>query len=879
MSQGHVQELQAQRCACAQHKLGPAESFTLPGAERHYPPDLELEPFHLELDLALDLESAQAEGTVLHHLRARRAGARRLELQAEALLDLAVDDADGAALDWDYDGRRIALCWRAGWAEGEERRLRLRYRVQEPTAGLYFSRPSEAYPNQPWFAATDHETERARHWLPCVDLPNARTSLDLRLTAPQAYRILANGALQSQEAHADGRHTAHWRLEQPCPSYLICFAVGDFVTLEDGEVDGIPVAYHGCPPFTAEHLRRSFGRTPAMLAWMTARLGLAYPFPKYHQIALPGIGGAMENISLVTWDDKFLLDETLALEFTRTCDEVNLHEMAHSYFGDAVVCRDFAHAWLKESWAVYLEQVWFEETVGEDERAYQFWRDAQAYIEEADGRYQRPIVTREFNSSWQMYDRHLYPGGACRLHTLRMELGDEAFWEGVRRYLRRYQGQVVETDDFRRVMEEVSGRSLGRFFDQWFFSPGYPAIKLSFSHDAAKGEGRFTVEQTQADPKTGAGVFHLRTELGWVLDGRLERRPLTLDQARQTLVVPMPKPPEQVRFDPRGLVLHKLDADVGTPLLRRQLTGAEDVTGRIQAGLALAAKGERAGIAAIGDACRAEPFWGVRVEWMQALGRAGVEAAMEVLAERALTEEDPRVLAPLLRAAGRYRDPLILEAVQARLEKGDLPYHARAAALETLGAMREEAPLALLLEAAEREGFGGIVQAGAFRALAASRLPEALTALEDSVGYGACSNRSRPAAVAALAELGHLQERGTRERIVNSLVHLLRDPHQQVAWAAARGLGTLEAADALGALAAFGAPRCRQEQVAVDRISAGIRAAAAARPGGPGEDRDHLREQLRKLADRVERLEAQLKLRADAVEPDAAASDASHASA
>lgn len=868
----------SQRCACAQHKLGAAESFTLPGAERHYPPDLELEPFHLELDLRLDLEAAAAEGQVLHHLRARAAGARRLELQAVALADLVVEDldrdGDGGGLDWEYDGRRIALSWRAGWAEGEERRLAIRYRVLEPTAGLYFSRPSEAYPNQPWFAATDHETERARHWLPCVDLPNARTSLDLRLTAAQAFRILANGRLESLEAHADGSHTARWRLEQPCPSYLICFAVGDFVSVEDGEVDGVPVAYHTCPPFTAEDLRRSFDRTPAMLAWMTGRLGLPYPFPKYHQIALPGIGGAMENISLVTWDDKFLLDETLALEWTRTCDEVNLHEMAHSYFGDAVVCRDFAHAWLKESWAVYMEQVWFEETVGEDERAYQYWRDAAAYLEEADGRYQRPIVTREFNSSWQMYDRHLYPGGACRLHTLRKELGDETFWEGVRRYLRRYQGQVVETDDFRRVMEEVSGRSLGRFFDQWFLSPGYPAVTMRFKHDAAKGQGTVTLEQTQADARTGAGAFHLRTELGWVVGGQLHLWPVTLDQARQTVLIPLPQAPEQLRFDPRGLVLHKLDAAIGTPLLRRQLTEAGDVIGRIQAGAALAAKGEREGIAAIGAACATEPFWGVRVEWMQALGKAGVEAAMEVLAERVLVEADPRVLAPLLRAAGRYRDPLILEAVQARLERGDLPYHARAAALETLGAMREEAPLPLLLDAAAREGFGGLVQAGAFRALAASRLPEALTALEEYVGYGACSNRSRPAAVSALAELGRLQERAARERIVDSLVQLLRDPHEPVAWAAARGLGAMEADAALGALAAFGAPRSRQEQVAVDRICAGIRAAAAARPGGASDDLDRLREQLRKLADRVERLEAELRVKGAEAGGDAAGSAA-----
>ena len=74
-----------------------------------------------------------------------------------------------------------------------------------------------------------------------------------------------------------------------------------------------------------------------MMRWMTQKLGGAFPFPKYYQVALPGIGGAMENISLVTWDDQFLADELLAGEWGRLVDQINVHEMAHSWFGDHVV--------------------------------------------------------------------------------------------------------------------------------------------------------------------------------------------------------------------------------------------------------------------------------------------------------------------------------------------------------------------------------------------------------------------------------------------------------------------------------------------------------------------------------------------------------------
>ena len=114
-----------------------------------------------------------------------------------------------------------------------------------------------------------------------------------------------------------------------------------------------------------------------------------------------------------------------------------------------------------------------------DELAYRLHEQLIAYQAEADGHYARPIVTRTFDSSWDMFDRHLYPGGSVRLHMLRKRLGDDDFWAGVTRYLERHGGGVAETDDFRRALEETSGQTLTRFFDQWLHSPGYPKLKVA----------------------------------------------------------------------------------------------------------------------------------------------------------------------------------------------------------------------------------------------------------------------------------------------------------------------------------------------------------------------------------------------------------------
>ncbi|MCA9697800.1 MAG: hypothetical protein KC431_09775, partial [Myxococcales bacterium] len=353
------------------HAQGRAGDFSLPGAEAHYPPDLQIEPVHLDIDLRIDIDGRRADGTVTHTLRWRTAGADSLELHAVDMRDVDVCDPDGPegdepSIEWRYDGKVIRVRWREGGALDETRRLQIRYRVVEPVTGLFFSGSEvygDAWPDAPRFAATDNETERARHWLPTIDLPSVRPTLAFHLRAEEKLTILANGLCVGEDVHGDGSKTAHWRLDQPCPAYLTCFAIGDFVRLDDGDCEGIELAYFCSREHGQGHLSRSFGGTAEIMRWMTGRLG-PFPYPKYYQFALPHFGGAMENISLVSWDDQFLLDETLAGEWGRLVDQVNVHEMAHSWFGDLVVCRDYAHAWLKESWATYMEVCWFEDMLG-----------------------------------------------------------------------------------------------------------------------------------------------------------------------------------------------------------------------------------------------------------------------------------------------------------------------------------------------------------------------------------------------------------------------------------------------------------------------------------------------------------------------------------
>jgi aminopeptidase N len=125
-------------------------------------------------------------------------------------------------------------------------------------------------------------------------------------------------------------------------------------------------------------------------------------------------------------------------------DSVNIHEMAHTYFGDLVVMRHFEHVWLKgklrnhghehdmlnlrygclsESWATYIQALWLEDHSSHEEYRFEIINDGERYIGEC-ASYMRPIVCRVYNSSWEMFDMHTYPGECCVVWLLTFEEAD-----------------------------------------------------------------------------------------------------------------------------------------------------------------------------------------------------------------------------------------------------------------------------------------------------------------------------------------------------------------------------------------------------------------------------------------------------------------------
>ena len=114
----------------------------------------------------------------------------------------------------------------------------------------------------------------------------------------------------------------------------------------------------------------------------------------------------------------------------------------------------------------------------------------------------------------QVLNRLVYEKGGWVLHMLRGRLGTETFWAGIREYYRRHRDGNVSTDDFRRVMEEVSGQDLAGFFQPWLKRPGSPEINGTWRY--RPDDHKIELELKQVQP---GEPYRLPLEIGITVEG------------------------------------------------------------------------------------------------------------------------------------------------------------------------------------------------------------------------------------------------------------------------------------------------------------------------------------------------------------------------
>lgn len=310
------------------------------------------------------------------------------------------------------------------------------------------------------FAAA--EPNGAKGIFPCNDHPSDKALFTFSITAPATMTAAANGVLVGQEP--DGA-SMRWRFEQaqPMATYLVQLAVGDYDVIDGGTVDDVTIR-HVVVRNLDEAARQRLDITNDQLAFFEQLFG-NYPFATYGLLiadAPPSF--ALETQTLTLMPASWLADDPAFF------DIVAAHELAHSWFGDAVSPQRWSDIWLNEGFATYAEWMWTDHAGYEtlDHLAQEAHAQAPEWRDEF-GKVADPAATNLFGPNE-------YDGAALVLHALRLTIGDEAFFAVLRQWFERYNGQSVTTDQFEALAAEVSKTDLSGFFAAWVHSTIVPPL-------------------------------------------------------------------------------------------------------------------------------------------------------------------------------------------------------------------------------------------------------------------------------------------------------------------------------------------------------------------------------------------------------------------
>jgi aminopeptidase N len=303
-------------------------------------------------------------------------------------------------------------------------------------------------------AWTMQEPYGAFTWYAVNDQPSDKALYDFTISTPAPWVGVANGELVSRE-EVDGDTVTRWHLDEPAASYLVTTAIGDYRMTRDRSTSGVPLTYwteRG--DTTARERVRAAGD---LLGWIEDRLG-PYPFSTMGVVVVESMSG-METQTMVT-----LGDNTYVLS-----RPIILHELVHQWYGDRVTPRDWRDLWMSEGMAMYLQAIWEDEFANRPlEQRLRSWAETDQELRDEAG----PPADMD-PAMFGEDAAYLIP--ATMWHELRERLGDDVFWDLVRRWPEEHDNGHGSYAEITAWWSEEAGEDLQPFFDAWLMGETTPA--------------------------------------------------------------------------------------------------------------------------------------------------------------------------------------------------------------------------------------------------------------------------------------------------------------------------------------------------------------------------------------------------------------------
>ncbi len=368
--------------------------------------------------------------------------------------------------------------------------------------------------------ATTMEPTDARRMLPTWDEPSFRATFKLTVDVPASFKAYSNTPVEKQEKLEGGLQRIWFGVTPKMPSYLVVLVAGELERLA-GKQDGVDIGI-----VTTEGKLASaaypLAVTRDVLRYYNNYFGVPYPLAKLDQIAIPGgINGAMENWGGIVYNESALLVDPKTTPDTVRQDtfRVNVHEVAHQWFGNLVTMAWWDNLWLNEGFASWM-------AAKATDHFHPEWRpflDGQVNRESVMNQDARktthPIQTPVLNESQaaSAFDGITYGKGQAFLRMLEAYLGEDQFRKGIRAYIAKHQYSNTTSADLWAALEKASGKPVEKLASDWTTQPGFPVVKVAQVCEGGKRKVTLSQEQFRLDePAKEQRLWNVPVQVGTV---------------------------------------------------------------------------------------------------------------------------------------------------------------------------------------------------------------------------------------------------------------------------------------------------------------------------------------------------------------------------
>ena len=450
----------------------------------------------------------------------------------------------------------------------ESSNIELKFTHKENELWVYFDKPSEKderikfsiqykgvpanglqignnkYGDRTFFS--DNWPNKARHWLATIDHPYDKATCEFIVTAPDHYQVVSNG-LKTEETNLHGNlKLTHWKQSIPIASWLYVLGVADFAVQYHDEFEGKSLQTWVFKQDRDDGFYDFKEPTKKVLEFYSSYIG-PYSYEKLANIQSNSVSGGMEAASAILYSANSVKgDRNIRWR------NVMIHEIAHQWFGNAVTEYDWDDVWLSEGFATYFTLLFIEHQYGRDA----FVKGLKSSQKRVDSFHKKnpeyTIIHNNLKDMNEVTSSQTYQKGSWVLHMLRGVLGTEIFWEGIRAYYLKFKDLNASTEDFKMVMEEVSGLSLTYFFKQWLYNPGNLKLSGFWQYDKINSEIIIELNQVQ----NGNKLIELPLEIEITFENdNIKMEKVQLNGKSNTYKIKSDEEPIGITLDPNLWVL------------------------------------------------------------------------------------------------------------------------------------------------------------------------------------------------------------------------------------------------------------------------------------------------------------------------------------